>query len=296
MFCTPHWVIPQGIIATLVGRITHTPVLITCHAADIYGLRGWAQDRARRWALNRCSYITAVSHSLLEAIRDLRVNGQIPAAVISMGVDTSVFHPGKRDEALRQRLGSHEPLLLFVGRLVEKKGVTYLLEAMPEVLQAFPDTTLVIVGDGPLRGKLEALAKSLQIEGHVKFLGALPQAELPAYYASADLFVGPSIVAEDGESEGLPVVLIEAMAAGCPTVGSQVGGTNEAVNHGRTGLLVRERDPSAIAGAICDLVWDKALRERLRNEALLQVRERFDQQVVAERYAEVILEVGTVAR
>ena len=129
-----HWVIPQGIIATLVGRITHTPVLITCHAADISGLRGWLQDGAKRWALNRCSYITAVSQSLLESIRALRVNGQIPAAVISMGVDTNVFHPGKRDEALRKRLGSHEPLLLFVGRLVEKKGVRYLLEAMPEVL------------------------------------------------------------------------------------------------------------------------------------------------------------------
>ena len=124
----------------------------------------------------------------------------------------------------------------------------------------------------------------------------MPQADLPAYYASADLFVGPSIVAEDGESEGLPVVLIEAMAAGCPAVGSQVGGINEAVSHGRTGLLIQERDAGAIAGAICDLLGDKALRERLRDEALLQVRERFDQQVVAERYAEVILGVRTAAR
>ena len=120
-----HWVIPQGIIASLVGWVSHIPVLITCHAADVYGLRGRFKDRVKRWTLNRCSYITAVSQGLLEAIRDLRVSSQIPAAVISMGVDTSAFNPGKRDEGLRQRLSDGGPLLLFVGRLVEKKGVRH---------------------------------------------------------------------------------------------------------------------------------------------------------------------------
>ena len=287
-----HWVIPQGIVATLVGWITRRPVLITCHAADIYGLRGWLRDRVRRWALNRCSYITAVSHGLLEAIRALRVNGQIPSAVISMGVDTNDFHPQKRDQGLRERLCGHGPMLLFVGRLVEKKGVEYLLGAMPAVLQTFPDATLVIVGDGHPRSDLEALAKSLRVDGHVRFVGAVPHIDLPSYYATADLFVGPSIVASGGDAEGLPVVFIEAMSSGCPTVGSDVGGMGEVIVHDRTGIMVRERDPEAIAGAICNLLGDPVLMERLRNEALLWVRERFNQQLLANKYGEVITRVG----
>ncbi len=87
-----------------------------------------------------------------------------------MGVDTTRFHAGRRDEKLRGRLGARGPLVLFVGRLAEKKGVRYLLEAMPKVIEKFPDTTLVIVGDGSLRGELEALAERLYIPSQVRFV------------------------------------------------------------------------------------------------------------------------------
>ena len=290
-----HWVIPQGIVAVLVGWICRTPVLMTCHAADVYGLRGPFQNRVKRWTLNRCAYITAVSHHLLQAVRDLRVDRQIRTAVISMGVDMVHFNPLKRDEPLRHRLAGQGPLLLFVGRLVEKKGVKFLLEAMPAVLQDFPDTTLVVVGDGPLRGELEALAESLQIDDHVHYVGAVPQAGLPAYYATADVFVGSSIVAESGDTEGLPITFMEALASGCPVVSSDVGGASEIIVHDRAGLLVPERNPAAIADGIRKLLSDRPLRDRLCDAGLHWVKERFDQQAVAEKYAAIILRVGTAA-
>ena len=117
-----HWVIPQGLVAAVVGRITRTPVVVTCHAADIYGLRGWLKDRLRRWALNRCSYITAVSHDLMDAVRELGVDGRIPTEVISMGVDTDHFHPGKRDESLRQRLSSGGAVTSVRGKAGGEEG------------------------------------------------------------------------------------------------------------------------------------------------------------------------------
>lgn len=115
--------IPQGLVATLVGWITHTPVLTTCHAGDIYALRGRLQNRLKRWALNRCSYVTTVSNDLMKAARALGVDQQDRSAVISMGVDTTTFHPGRRDATLRDRLGARGPIVLFVGRLAEAMGV-----------------------------------------------------------------------------------------------------------------------------------------------------------------------------
>lgn len=291
-----HWLIPQGLVAVLVGRLTRRPVLATCHAADLYGLRGRLHDRIKRWTLARCSHITTVSNDLMDEVRELRVNPRIPTAVISMGVDTQVFHPSKADPSLAARCGTSGPLLLFVGRLVEKKGVRYLLEAMPQVLRDFPSATLAVVGDGPLRPELEAMSRSLGLEEHVRFLGPVSNAELPGYYAAADLFVGPSILAEDGDTESFGVVFVEAMAAGCPVVGSDVGGIRDVIVDRKTGLLVREKDPDSIAAAIVELLGNPALREHVREEALPWARGRFDQQVIADKYSEVIERVGATPR
>ena len=179
---------------------------------------------------------------------------------------------------------------------MEKKGVNYLLKAMPEVLQEFPQATLAIVGDGPMRRQLETLSRSLGVDGHVRFLGALSHADLPPYYATADLFVGPSVVAEGGDTESFGLVFAEAMASSCPVVGPDVGGTKDVILQGRTGMRVPERDPKGIASAVRGLLGDGPLMDRLRAQALLWVRERFDQKSIADRYAQVIATVVDGAR
>lgn len=153
---------------------------------DIYAFRGWLQDRIERWTLNRCTHITAVSHPLLRAIHSLGVRQEIATDVIPMGVDSAQFHPNRRDEALRERRSVKGPFILFVGRLVGKNGVRYLLEAMPSVIRALPNCILVVVGDGPLRGELEAFAQDLGISPKVRFTGAVPQDDLATYYAIGD--------------------------------------------------------------------------------------------------------------
>ena len=167
---------------------------------------------------------------------------------------------------------------------------------MPAVVRDFPDATLVIVGDGPLRGELEAMVERLNIGEHVRFVGAIPQTDLPTYYATADVFIAPSIVAEGGDTESFGLVFAEALACGCPVVASDIGGIGDIIVHDRTGITVPERDPTAIADGIRRLVNDQALRDLLRDAGIRRVRERFDQQVVADRYAEVILQMGRAAR
>jgi glycosyltransferase involved in cell wall biosynthesis len=263
-------------------------VLVTTHGSDVYAVRGRLQDLLKRWALKRVRYVTAVSFNLLSELCALGLPSGVKSEVISMGVDTSRFDPSYRDDGLVRRLGIGRPLVLFVGRLYEQKGVRYLLEAMPRVLQSFPSAGLVVIGQGPLRADLERRAADLGIEGSVRFLGALPPEELPPFYASADVFVAPSIVGDSGDREAFGLVYAEAMASGCPVIGSAVGGTKELIISRQTGLLVRQKDPEALAAAICEVLRDAELRQQISSRALAWVRSRFEQSVVSQRYSQAL--------
>ena len=152
-----------------------------------------------------------------------------------MGVDVREFEPKQPNLILRRSIGVDAELILFVGRLVEKKGVHNLL-VHATMLQKFPNATLVLVGDGTQRPELERMAERLGITRAVRFLGKLPHDQLPEYYAAADLFVGPSVVDRSGDTEGLGVVFIEAASAGLAMVGTSVGGISDVLIHDVTDL------------------------------------------------------------
>jgi glycosyltransferase involved in cell wall biosynthesis len=181
-------------------------------------------------------------------------------------------------------------MLLFVGRLAEKKGVRYLLDAMPAVLAMHPGSTLVIVGDGPLRGELTRQARDLGLGEAVRFLGARQTNDLPEFYAAADACAGPSIVAAGGDTESFGVVFAEAMACGCPVVASDVGGVGDLVRHEQTGLLVPQRDPGALAQALCRIQEDEGLARRLRRNGRAHVKRRFSEASIAEQYETILPE------
>jgi glycosyltransferase involved in cell wall biosynthesis len=286
-----HWVIPQGIVAGLLS-LSGVPVMVTAHGGDVYGLQGRVQNAIKRWVINRSSRLTAVSKDLKDAMVVLAGPDMPSIDVISMGIDTDRFHPDNRDPALRERLDISDKMLLFVGRLAEKKGVRYLLEAMPAIVHRHPNVKLVVVGDGPLRQDLEARTRSQCITPNVTFLGAIPQSELPKYYASADVFVGPSIVADGGDTESFGLVFAEAMASGCPVVASDLGGIQELIRNGDTGLMVPQRDPAAIAAAVGRLLGDEGLHRRLARDALRRVRAEYDQALIARRYGDVLQEAA----
>lgn len=276
-----HWVLPQGWVAALVGPRGRLPVLTTAHGGDFHALRSTAPLALKRWALQRSDRVTAVSSWLKREVTALGVEEE-RVRVLPMGIDTTRFTP----EAATQAGGGHAgPKLLFVGRLVEKKGAGYAIEAMQVIACEEPEAQLLIVGDGPERAALERLSARLGIQDRVSFAGAVPNDKLPALYASADLFVGPTA------EEGLGVVFAEAMASGCPVIATDVGGVADLVIDGETGVLVPERDATAIAGAAIGLLRDQGRRRQLGRNGVAWVRERFDARQTATGYADLIEEV-----
>jgi colanic acid/amylovoran biosynthesis glycosyltransferase len=172
--------------------------------------------------------------------------------VHSIGVDVERFRPPPA--------GQREKMVLFVGRLVEKKGCGSLLEAMAEVQRRSPAVQLVVIGGGALRAEYEARAAALALR--CRFLGAQPAALVREWMARATVFCVPSVVAASGDAEGLGMVFLEAQAMGLPVVSTLSGGIPEAVQHGETGLLVTERDSRALAAALLALMENDELWRR----------------------------------
>ena len=185
-----------------------------------------------------------------------------------IGVDPDAFE--------RRAEPTAEPVVLHVARLVEKKGTEYLLDAFAQIARKHRRARLVVIGAGPLREKLARRAAELEIAPRVSWLGAAPHAEVRAWLQRAAVLCLPSCTAANGDAEGLGQALLEAAASGVPVVATRHGGIPEAVEDGRTGYLVPERDAAALAGALDVLLASEALRCSFGDAARRLARERFD--------------------
>lgn len=275
-----HWLIPQGMLAALLLPRLGVPFVCTAHGGDLFALRARAFRGLRGLVVARAAGITVVSNYM----REVLVQEGVPAArveVASMGVDlASRFVPPPT-------LARDPRGIVFVGRLVEKKGVAVLLEACARLRATHPEFRLRIVGDGPERPSLEREASRLGIDGLVEFLGAKPQADLPALYASAAIAVVPSIVDRIGDQEGLGLVTIEAIGCGCAVLASDLAAIRDVIVDGETGLLARAGDAADFAHQLARLLDDAPLRERLVLAARTSV-DRYDWQAIGARYAGIL--------
>jgi len=279
-----HWLIPQGLTAALLQLLPgrKVPFVVTSHGADLYTLRGGLLKALKRFILSRAGVATVVSSAMLEGLRGLDApTGKV--SVLSMGVDLAKrFAP---DPAVPRSAKE----LLFVGRLVEKKGLRHLLNALPVVLEADPDAHLTVVGFGPEESTLKEQSRRLGVESAVRFLGAVPQAELPTLYQRAALFVAPFVRAESGDEEGLGLVLVEAIGCGCPVVAGDVLAVRDVVGPDSAEVVVDVRDAQALAKRIIRVLSDpdaeKQRVERLRVRSI----ERFAWDRVAGLYADLLL-------
>ena len=183
---------------------------------------------------------------------------------IAPGIDTEHFKPRDTEE-LRRTLGLVDrQTIISVGRLVHRKGQDRLLEALPRIVERFPNAALVFVGEGPHRDHLDTLVKRFGLERNVLFIGRIQYAELPEYIAIGDVFAMPSRSRLFGlEVEGLGIVYLEASACGIPVIGGASGGAPDAVRHGETGYVVDGNDVSEISERIIQLLEDQYLRESM---------------------------------
>ena len=174
----------------------------------------------------------------------------------------------------RARQETEHPSLLFVGRLVEKKGCTYLLQAMQQLKPKFPDLQLTLVGDGDLADSLRREAEERELD--VVFCGSQDAGQIRDHLSRSWLFVAPSITAADGDAEGLGMVFLEAQALATPVVSFRSGGVVEAVEDETSGLLCEEKDVAALADNIATLLENRQLRHNMGLAGRRRVEEHFD--------------------
>ncbi len=173
-----------------------------------------------------------------------------------------------------------EKHILFVGRLIERKGLPYLIRAMDSIVKQRPHDRIMlhIVGTGPEQCMVDELVASLKLSPHIVFHGVVSDEDLVSLYRSADVFVLPSIMDKKGDTEGLGVVLVEAMSFLTPVVASDVGGISDVVISEKTGMLVPEKAPQALAEAIIKILDDESFAKELTENALSHVQGYFDWQ------------------
>jgi glycosyltransferase involved in cell wall biosynthesis len=282
-----HWILPQGFVTALANKITGVPFVVTTHGGDIYGLQGKIASALKDYSLKNASTVTVVSKDIQSTIKH-KFGESIHTYVIPMGVDSTLFHPDKKNPQLREQYGIKGPFLLFVGRLTEKKGGRYLIEAMPALMKQNPEAKLLVIGTGEEKMNLQHLTQNLSISNNVIFAGAIPNNELPAYFATADIFIGPSIKVEGGDTEGFGLTFVEAAMSGCIIVGTNVGGISDIIVDGETGFLVPEKDPKALAVTLCDILEQLDTLSNITTAARQKMISQFDWQKIAEKYREIL--------
>ena len=280
-----HWLVPQGLTAaclqSLPGRAV--PFVVTSHGADLYALKGTLFDRIRAFVLRRASAASVVSSAMRQTLESTGTPLD-KVSVLPMGVDIEGrFTPDPGVERSRNEI-------LFVGRLVEKKGVRHLLAAMPRVLEVVPDVCLTIAGFGPDEEALRLRARQLGLETVVRFTGALPQSELPDFYRSAAVFVAPFVQAGSGDQEGLPVALMEAVSCGCPVVAGDIPGIGDLLGGERTEVCVNARDEEALASRIIDTLSDPTAAQERAHRIRPTASRHVDWSRIVDGYATLLVD------
>lgn len=273
-----HWVVPNGIVAAFVARLVRRPLVISLHGSDVFfALKQRILQKAAEAAFAQASAITACSPSLYDGALALNATPE-KLHLLPYGVDSSHFKCTQEERTqARQKFGIDDNCIAitFIGRLVEKKGVEHLIRALPTVKQKIPNFLCLIGGLGSEQAALEGLARSLGVSDSVRFLGGLDWRNVASLLWATDIFVAPSIHDSEGNSDGLPNTVLEAMASGRPIVATTLPGIQLAITNNEHGLLVPEKDAAQLADAIIRLGLNGALRERLGENARLRANQEF---------------------
>jgi len=284
-----HWVVPNGAMAVPAARRSGLPLVVSLHGSDVFlSEKKPILRRAARLTFRRSAAATACSDDLAERSQALGASPR--PVVIAYGVDADSFQPAPDAVGrVRERLGlaATQPMVLAVGRLVHKKGFEYLVDAIPHLLADYPDVKVVIAGRGDLAAGLAARADAAGVGEHLLLVGNVSRDELPAYYGAATVTAVPSIHDDAGNVDGLPNVVLEALASGSSIVASAIAGIPQAVRQRREALLVPERDARALAEAIRELLGSRDTRESLAAAARERARSAFSWSRVGDQFEDV---------
>lgn len=272
-----HFAHDPALIALLVHKLTGIPYSFTAHARDLYQVHVAALVER---VVEASAVITCCGANMAYLGEVVPEASRGKLRLIHHGVDLQGFQPApRRDDP------PETPLLLSVGRLVEKKGFPDLLHACARLREGGRRFRCAIYGEGPLRDELAAMIERMDLAGVVTLAGACSQRELASIFQRADLFALAPFVTADGDRDGIPNVLVEAMACALPVVSTAVAGIPELVQHDHNGLLVAPHDVDGLVAALAALLDDPARRERLGAAARRTVVERFSLHVAVREIA-----------
>ena len=287
-----HWLVPQGLNAALWKSRLGFAHVATAHAADVALLarmRGGAG--LARWIMARTDAFLPVSTELARQVEDL-VGHPVPHRVVPMGVSAERFRPAG-DGVRRAHPG--ERVVLFVGKLLPKKGVGVLLEALDRLRRRGVRARLTLVGGGPLETEIRASVARLELGDAVDLRGWIRNDALPPLFAGADVVCVPSVRDARGETEGLPVVLQEAMATGCVVVASRIAGIPDLIRDGENGWLAPPGDADGLADALARALAMDEPHERAMRESARRTAQGHTWQRVAESYMDAFATAMTAS-
>lgn len=261
-----HWIIPSGLIALILAGLTGLPFVVHARGSDVtvYSKKSWLLYKVAEFVLRRAKYVVTRSRSLQQEIVNIFHVQEKKLRAIPTGVDLTLFRPGDKKEAKTQLgLPQDRNIILFVGNLIDIKGVHCLVESLPSIVVSHKDVLCVLVGEGEMRTELENRIMELGLKDHVSFSGGQPYERIPLWMNAAELLIVPSL------SESGPNVVAEALACHLPVVATKVGDIPNLVSHMENGLLIDRVDPESISSALNLLLGsDRGLYDRIKRGCL----------------------------
>jgi len=287
-----HWALPPAFLSILTKPIYRRPVLTTLYGVELFTARSKyaGLKPILSWTINNSDGVVAISGATRNSAVEISARSDIE--VIPYGVNMEQFFTESDGAAIKRRYNLDGHVVLFCGRLVERKGVEYLIRAMPSVIANIPNTSLLVVGEGPEKSGLMQLAVSLGVRNRITFAGSVSNEDLLKFYAACDVFVLPAIVDTYGDTEGFGIVLVEAMASGKPVIGTSVGGISSWFDENEAyGFLVEQKDPINLSKKITTLLNDDKMRKEFGRNARRVAETRFSFSKIAEMYLKTFREL-----
>ena len=261
-----HWAFPTGLIGVVLKFISRRPLLITVYGAEVYPFREghwpWLKPLVG-WVIRKADWVVAISRAAADAAE--AVSGRAGISVIPDGIDVDYYSPGPRHLAIAAKYGlGDKRFLFFTGRMVERKGHRFIVEAMGQLKRELPYVCALVGGDGPLMEPIRRRAKDLGVDGRIVFPGTIPESDLVPLLRSCDLYVLPSCIDAKGDTEGSATAALEAMACGSIALVSDVGGNSGSIEDGRGAFYFRPADSRDLADRVRQVLSRTDLSEQRR--------------------------------
>ncbi|HEV7366121.1 MAG TPA: glycosyltransferase family 4 protein [Gemmatimonadales bacterium] len=295
---------PGGYPARWIRQRVGTPYGIVVYGTDLLLLqsrigRSAVKRQAGKTLIGSAAVVVAISRwtrdLCLAVLDELGLGGKLDVRIVPLGTDPVRFRPGIDQGSVRARYGLEGGRwLLTVARLSPHKGIDIGLRVLARLREVYPDLGYAVVGSGAQLSTLEGMAKKLGVTDRVRFLTAVPDSDLPAVYNSAEVYLGLSRVS-DLSAEGFGISLVEASASGIPVVAGRGGGIPEAVRDGETGILVDSEQPEEVSRALCSLLEDRTLAQRLGAAGRRAVESYYNWDRVTADFADIGHELGVPA-